>query len=1044
MPVRRNFPGLARALLLIFALQAFIGWNSSAQTPSVSTNLPVTNLLQLVRVLNENEKQVRDVQLEATVCAASDPSIGVLILKDGTDVELVELGAGQPKFLPGEKIRIEQKKCLLRRRDLGAQISPAPIVDNNMVHDRTFAFAGLGLRTGLHPITVEWFNQYHTPSLEVRRWPPLAPTAAIPDSDLSHSVSNHVSSEQGYEPGLQVECFEGNWERVPDFDLLKPVKSGIATNFNASFRPQDELVGLRFRGYVKITTNGYYSFSTTSADGSLLFLGDPIVRPKSLGTGPVPVATPAIINEAISDPGDKQWVSVEGRVSSVTHIGKGLELDLRDERNSLLVRIADAKGEGVPGLLNSRVRVSGVGSGVFNVSGRLVLGKLAVATIEDLEILDQVPAAPSVPTALLKVQQVQSLPINDAKQGLPVHIRGVVTSKGRPYDHFLTIQDNTRGIFVYLRNVSNSIPICGDYYDILGHSGAGDFAPVIWADKIEHLGTGDFPEPSHPAWNELINGSMDIQWVEFQGLAINVQSNILSMLLPGGKIDVEVITPILPNLDCYKKTVVTVRGVLFAEWNASREVRFGYVRIHNASITINIPAPVDPFDAVLKTPRELLLFDAQASPFRRVKVQGQIVYADANQIFLMEDGTGLRIFPDSKANIVPGDMVEVAGYPYISGSVPLLREALLRKTGVAALPPPKIVAEKELTQNGLDSIRVRVEGKLLGWHIEGGFPVLEMQSGAHLFFARLASPDNPGFSLRTGSWLALTGVYTAQGGGFELLLNTPADITVLSQPSWWTLQRLLIVLGIMVFVLILALAWITQLRRLVEQRTIQLGQEIRERELEAERSRIARDLHDDLGSSLTEISVLASTGQSEQMSKLGNSLPLFQTIANKSRRLIAALDVIVWAVDPEDNSLQSLADYLSAYADEYLSSTNIACRFKVPISFPPITLDGRVRHELLMTIKETLNNIVRHAKATEVEFGMSIIDNKLDIIIIDNGRGIQNAAEYEGHGLKNLSARMKQLGGSYRAESRDGGGTIVTVSLLLPSHPEKKDHHGIL
>jgi signal transduction histidine kinase len=103
----------------------------------------------------------------------------------------------------------------------------------------------------------------------------------------------------------------------------------------------------------------------------------------------------------------------------------------------------------------------------------------------------------------------------------------------------------------------------------------------------------------------------------------------------------------------------------------------------------------------------------------------------------------------------------------------------------------------------------------------------------------------------------------------------------------------------------------------------------------------------------------------------------------------------------------------------------------VPISFPPIKLDGRVRHELLMTIKETLNNIVRHAEATEVEFGMAVTDNNLDIVISDNGRGMQTAVEHEGHGLKNLSARMKQLGGCSRVESRAGGGTIVTVSLPL-------------
>jgi len=262
---------------------------------------------------------------------------------------------------------------------------------------------------------------------------------------------------------------------------------------------------------------------------------------------------------------------------------------------------------------------------------------------------------------------------------------------------------------------------------------------------------------------------------------------------------------------------------------------------------------------------------------------------------------------------------------------------------------------------------------------------------------------------------------------------------VLSQPSWWTLQRLLILTGILVAILIVTAIWITQLRRLVEQRTAQLQHETREREraerqraLEAERSRIARDLHDDLGSSLTEISVLASAGQ-RQPSGESSPMNLFHTIAGKVRSLIAALDVIVWAVDPEDNSLQSLADYLSGYTDEYFSHAHVSCRFKVPVSFPPITLEGRIRHELFMSVKEALNNVVRHADATEVEFQMAVIDNALHIVIADNGKGFEPKNEQQGHGLENLSGRLKKLGGSCIIESRIGGGTTVKICLLLPA-----------
>jgi signal transduction histidine kinase len=254
------------------------------------------------------------------------------------------------------------------------------------------------------------------------------------------------------------------------------------------------------------------------------------------------------------------------------------------------------------------------------------------------------------------------------------------------------------------------------------------------------------------------------------------------------------------------------------------------------------------------------------------------------------------------------------------------------------------------------------------------------------------------------------------------------------------LPRLLIVVGMLMAIVVFSVIWITQLRRLVEQRTAQLQSEThsrerveRQRALEAERSRIARDLHDDLGSGLTEIGVLASTGQRAQTEGAGVRADLFHTISGRARALIAALDVIVWAVDPEDNSLQSLADYLSGFAGEYLSHSDIACRFKVPVTFPSVTLDGQVRHGLLMVVKETLNNIVRHADATEVEFRMAVAGGALDIVIADNGRGFEGAMEKDGHGLKNLSARLTKLGGSCLVESQSGGGTTVKIRLPLPT-----------
>ena len=264
----------------------------------------------------------------------------------------------------------------------------------------------------------------------------------------------------------------------------------------------------------------------------------------------------------------------------------------------------------------------------------------------------------------------------------------------------MSIQDETRGIFVSLHSVTNSFPALGEFWEVEGHSGAGDFAPVIIADKIALLGDGRLPEPVRPTWIELLNGSLDVQWVEIQGLVTGVHSNNLSLWLPEGLLEVQMDGRNEAQLKPFEKSVVRVRGVLYATWDAqTREVRVGRVMMRNAEINVDTPAPLNPFEAVEKTPRELLLFDPHATPYRQVKVRGQILYADATQIFLEEAGTGLRLLPSGKTDLHPGDLVEAVGYPDFSRTAVQLREVMVRKTGQGALPvAPKLTAARFLSE----------------------------------------------------------------------------------------------------------------------------------------------------------------------------------------------------------------------------------------------------------------------------------------------------------------------------------------------------------
>jgi signal transduction histidine kinase len=234
------------------------------------------------------------------------------------------------------------------------------------------------------------------------------------------------------------------------------------------------------------------------------------------------------------------------------------------------------------------------------------------------------------------------------------------------------------------------------------------------------------------------------------------------------------------------------------------------------------------------------------------------------------------------------------------------------------------------------------------------------------------------------------------------------------------------------------LVWIRLLRHQVQQRTAQLRQEVHDREkaeqqraLAQERARIARDLHDDLGSSLTEISMLATPSPGRKL-PADEATERMETIAGKSRTLVYALDEIVWAVDPQRDTLASVARYLASYAEEYLAELNIVCRVQIPNSFPDQVVSGEVRHHLFLAVKEALNNAVRHGGASEIGFRVRVLKDRLWILINDNGSGFDTFGRSNGNGLLNLRSRLEHLHGRCELESSPGAGTTVSLQLPLP------------
>jgi signal transduction histidine kinase len=665
---------------------------------------------------------------------------------------------------------------------------------------------------------------------------------------------------------------------------------------------------------------------------------------------------------------------------------------------------------------------------------------------------------------LTNAEQVHWLTRKEAAGGQHALIRGVITC-ALPEFNAAVVQDRTAGIYIDRWNPSlGGPPRMGELVEVEGLTDPGEFAPRVHADRITRLGTGELPPPVHPYWDQLINGSLDTQFVEIQGIVTSVRADGVTLLTHGGKINVRLFGANGGTngvaLKPYEGALIQVRGCLFASWDpATHEVNVSEVRMFSPSVTVIEPAPVDAFAVTPKRVTDLLQFDPQASALRGVKVSGQIVHEREGEYYAMEGTNGFRFIPKETVSLGIGDLVEVVGFPSLTGPSPVLQEALARKTGVAPLPDARPLDANSLFRAENDAIRVRAKAVLL--NLSGDQRTLELQAGLQRFVAHLdgdgrsAAPQrvSPGASqlkdidLPLGSRLELTGVYAGNGGNrttgtevanFELLLNSPADIRVLARPPFWTLQRLLILVGALLGGLGLALVWIRLLHHKVQQRTAQLQKEMHDREqaehqrgLAQERARIARDLHDDLGSSLTEITMLATASPGLKL-PADEATERMETIAGKSRTLVYALDEIVWAVDPARDTLASVARYLASYAEEYLAGLKVACRVQIPNSFPDQMVSGEVRHHLFLAVKEALNNAVRHGGATQIGFRVRVLEARLLISITDNGSGFDTSGRSNGHGLLNLRNRLEHLHGHCELESSPGAGTTVSLQLPLP------------
>jgi signal transduction histidine kinase len=260
-------------------------------------------------------------------------------------------------------------------------------------------------------------------------------------------------------------------------------------------------------------------------------------------------------------------------------------------------------------------------------------------------------------------------------------------------------------------------------------------------------------------------------------------------------------------------------------------------------------------------------------------------------------------------------------------------------------------------------------------------------------------------------------------GGYRFLVeaigagsqrSSPASFAFTVLPPmwqrWWFVLLMALALSSMIYA-----AWRFRLNQLLE--------------VERVRMRIATDLHDDIGSALSQIGLLSEVARSRAD---GDAITeAFARIASVSRETSASMADIVWTINPQRDSLGDLSTRIRRFAGELFSASDIECAVVTPESDEDLKLGIDTRRQLLLVAKEAMHNVVRHAHCTRVSMELRREKQRVVFRIGDNGEGFDPEASAEGHGIASMRSRAERLGGALIIQSGNGDGTQLEVRIPI-------------
>ena len=630
----------------------------------------------------------------------------------------------------------------------------------------------------------------------------------------------------------------------------------------------------------------------------------------------------------------------------------------------------------------------------------------------------------------------------EAKTGLPVEVVGVVTLVD--FSRTVFLQDETGGTFFKGKATSSDLQP-GLRVKVHGKTFPGLYVPGIDADKVEVLEQGVLPQPRKVSFDDLAAGRFNYEWVEMEGIGRQVQGipkDRTTLLLAVGNRKIEVQGAEAWKVD-YETLVdarVRVRGLAAGFINDKRQLVAPHIRIQRLEeIEVLEKAPQEPFERELSPLNSLLRFAPDGLSGHRVKVQGVVTASQTgNALYLRDEDRGLRVLARDVRRLEPGDIVEVAGFPAMGAFSAVLEDAVYRRLARTNAPEPVVTNVKQVLRGALDANLISLEATVLEYLAGRAEIGLVLQSSNEVFRARMERrTDEPDWELQPGTRIRATGVclveqassgspsFNSSPRSFELLLRSPMDVLVLTQPLWWTPERLAYAVGLVLLLALLALVWALQLNARVKTQTEIIRQGVEKAAALEERQRIAREFHDTLEQELVGLSL-----------RLDAVLPRVEEpkargLVEATLKLVGRLQVeareFVWNLRGSEVEPALLRQLIERSAADVVNNGEL--KVIVDTVGDLARIPQSLAHPLLRIAQEAMTNAAKHAQARTVKVMIEVQAEKVQLSVVDDGVGFdisRGLIGKPGHfGLQGMQERAKKAGGELLFSSLPGQGTKV-------------------